>query len=715
MKTLKKITKKQIAEKGVQALSNKPNIASQYGVGGLSAENLKLWFDKLATFLADKINEVCDALGADDAAEYIRLALDDYGIETLDELIAAILNGDLADRLLQVLPSADALDSVTLQQYINQAAYDTAKNTENIGTLFTDKLDKVKVPSNYRRAYIIDTDGSQKTVYISEAPLAGAIPVFVDDGQINVAVPTESTHAVNKGYVDDVGLLLGSRIELSLDKSTYVMTARLRNLEGTVLSSAQVDFPLESVVVGGEYEEGVLTLRFVSGESIDIDVSDLIDGLINSTVYEEDIREIRADIREANDAHRGLVQEIDLSKIYGYAAHHADEAETARNYTKGGKIDRGFRRIDKMGGFSIALEMADNHNLKVLLKNLAGETVSTSAVDLPIDGLMDGASYKDGVLTITFKNGDPIKIDISDMVKGFVPETRTINGKALSSDVTLSADDVGAAPVSHGVHLPALQTLNVATFLRNDGTWQKVTPSNIGAASASHGNHVPTTETANNKKFLRNDNTWQEVTPANIGAAAATEIAKTVSTGISNSGVAYVKISGFGNWGTGDWYAKGFSMIITSRGGELIWVAVSSDDSNTNAKAIRLLNAYSKINAIHYSTSESAVYVTVNAWCNNVNAHILSNVNGDYIPTVVQANALPGDAVKITIAEFGVTGSATNIGDSSRAIAMTGSGTRPTYNGGEVALKSDVPSIPTETWTFTLEDGSTVTKVVRVG
>ena len=183
MKTLKKITKKQIAEKGVQALSNKPNIASQYGVGGLSAENLKLWFDKLATFLADKVNEVCDALGADDAAEYIRLALDDYGIETLDELIAAILNGDLADRLLQVLPSADALDSVTLQQYINQAAYDTAKNTENIGTLFTDKLDKVKAPGNYRRAYIIDTDGSQKTVYISEAPLVGAIPVFVGDGQ----------------------------------------------------------------------------------------------------------------------------------------------------------------------------------------------------------------------------------------------------------------------------------------------------------------------------------------------------------------------------------------------------------------------------------------------------------------------------------------------------------------------------------------------------
>ena len=39
-------------------------------------------------------------------------------------------------------------------------------------------------------------------------------------------------------------------------------------------------------------------------------------------------------------------------------------------------------------------------------------------------------------------------------------------------------------------------------------------------ANASHGNHVPATQTADNATFLRNDNTWQKVTPANIGASA---------------------------------------------------------------------------------------------------------------------------------------------------------------------------------------------------
>lgn len=99
------------------------------------------------------------------------------------------------------------------------------------------------------------------------------------------------------------------------------------------------------------------------------------------------------------------------------------------------------------------------------------------------------------------------------------------------------------AAKSHGNHVPETQTASGKVFLRNDNTWQTVTPANIGAvpttrtvngkalsgnisltasdvgaASSSHGNHVPATQTASSKVFLRNDNTWQTVTPANIGA-----------------------------------------------------------------------------------------------------------------------------------------------------------------------------------------------------
>lgn len=146
------------------------------------------------------------------------------------------------------------------------------------------------------------------------------------------------------------------------------------------------------------------------------------------------------------------------------------------------------------------------------------------------------------------------------------PEATADNTRFLRNDNTwqkVTPANIGAAPTSHGTHIPAAQAADVATFLRNDNTWQKVTPDNIGAATASHshddkyyteteinnklsdinetissnyatlnsaiegkapsshGNHIPDAQTVNNATFLRNDNTWAKVTPENIGAATS--------------------------------------------------------------------------------------------------------------------------------------------------------------------------------------------------
>src|SRR5574344_856752 len=57
------------------------------------------------------------------------------------------------------------------------------------------------------------------------------------------------------------------------------------------------------------------------------------------------------------------------------------------------------------------------------------------------------------------------------------------------------------------------------TFDQLQNALSRVKSALDGKANTSHGNHVPKTETANNARFLRNDNTWQTVTPVNIGAA----------------------------------------------------------------------------------------------------------------------------------------------------------------------------------------------------
>ena len=57
--------------------------------------------------------------------------------------------------------------------------------------------------------------------------------------------------------------------------------------------------------------------------------------------------------------------------------------------------------------------------------------------------------YVDGETIITAQNLNDIQDEIISQGNTLVPKTRTVNGKALSANITLSASDVSAAPTSH--------------------------------------------------------------------------------------------------------------------------------------------------------------------------------------------------------------------------------------------------------------------------
>ncbi len=119
MKKLTNITKNQISQKGVQALSDRPNSSRKYGEGGLSAAQLKAWFDKLSAFLAEKINEIQDVMAADDGAEYIRVVLDEVGVTDLNEFIQAFVSAKAASDFFKVYPNIAAEKPELLQNVIN--------------------------------------------------------------------------------------------------------------------------------------------------------------------------------------------------------------------------------------------------------------------------------------------------------------------------------------------------------------------------------------------------------------------------------------------------------------------------------------------------------------------------------------------------------------------------------------------------------------------
>lgn len=95
---------------------------------------------------------------------------------------------------------------------------------------------------------------------------------------INITVPVDA---------EDVDALpdttrYGASLSLSIDSTTYVVTASLKDQDGNTLGTVQtIDLPLETVVVGGSYDDTtkkvILTLK--NGTTVDFSVADLVAGL----------------------------------------------------------------------------------------------------------------------------------------------------------------------------------------------------------------------------------------------------------------------------------------------------------------------------------------------------------------------------------------------------------------------------------------------------
>lgn len=106
----------------------------------------------------------------------------------------------------------------------------------------------------------------------------------------------------------------------------------------------------------------------------------------------------------------------------------------------------------------------------------------------------------------------------------FNPATKVdvVAGKQLSTEDYTTTEKTKLAGIDTGANKYVHPSTHAPSVIVQDANNRFVTDTEKSTwnnkANAAHGNHVPTTETQDNKRFLRNDNTWQTVTPANIGA-----------------------------------------------------------------------------------------------------------------------------------------------------------------------------------------------------
>lgn len=340
--------------------------------------------------------------------------------------------------------------------------YDTiASNAERVAALENNKLTKVISQNEEPRVYVISPTGAQVTKNVTKTPSEGKLPEYRSGGRMGVGTPTANDDAIPKKLFDDTLAKHGAYIGFDIDSTTFIMTLQLKNFGGTVLDTKSIDLPLETMIIGASYSEGTIYLT-VKGEEepLAVDISDLIDGLVNEQTFNEEVQRLDRRVDLTIQDIVAIEQELDLAGVFGFGAFYAQEAEGARDFIGGGSIDRALRK--RPTGLQVALN--DNYVLSIALVNEKGQEVSRGEVDFPIEGLITNATYANKTLTLTLQNGNKLNIDISDIISGLVPDSRKVNNKPLTSDITLTPSDVGA----YGKSETDSKVANVKTELQGE-------------------------------------------------------------------------------------------------------------------------------------------------------------------------------------------------------------------------------------------------------
>ena len=154
---------------------------------------------------------------------------------------------------------------------------------------------------------------------------------------------------------------IGNKVTLSIDKN-YLMKLELLNPKGVILSTASVDFPIESMVVNASYINGVITLTLQNGQTLNVNISDIVEGLVNETTFNNVVKQINAKIRELEQKYSNDITRINTEQI----------AQNNNIQTNKDLIEK-LSIKPKVQGTRIHIE--DSSNLKPLNFNIHGNSI----------------------------------------------------------------------------------------------------------------------------------------------------------------------------------------------------------------------------------------------------------------------------------------------------------------------------------------------------
>ena len=281
LKKLVNITPAELKAKGVVSLADRPNVTSSYGTGGLSPTQLKLWFDQLATFLAEKLNMIQDTLSGEDAASYLKLDLSGLYPElegenfsySLQDLCDSFIDGKFAS-FLKLYESASASDLKNLQTIINEIAQDISDENEALQS-FKELLLSKNGAANIGLPDIYDTEtGKKLSDFISDIFNCNlAAKIVIETYGFATSNKTAKVNKTLQTYINEVTSALqaqNSSVLLEMINDRYTKAETDTNISQsitTAVNNHNTNSSAHSAIMAEKFDKANVMPEFV-GEDV---------------------------------------------------------------------------------------------------------------------------------------------------------------------------------------------------------------------------------------------------------------------------------------------------------------------------------------------------------------------------------------------------------------------------------------------------------------
>lgn len=200
----------------------------------------------------------------------------------------------------------DASGAVLKYREVNGDAIRVFKSVDNPPTISNDGYN----PGDLWQKYSSPTFNIHTLIctYICIAENGGLSPATIKWVKLTDDVYTT-------GEIATILLDYGKALSVSIDPLTYVCTFQLKN-GNSVLSTATIDLPLESVVVSGSYDAQtkkiILTLQ--SGQTVEFSVADLVSGLVSTSDLNTALADYQPKITAQNKLDADLLDDSTSTK-----------------------------------------------------------------------------------------------------------------------------------------------------------------------------------------------------------------------------------------------------------------------------------------------------------------------------------------------------------------------------------------------------------------